>query len=85
MLSKFISEPSIGGTHRERLRELRERGGNNREVSPLPIFETTEPNSSWKGIDSLTWEMNSCQELPKKNTCHERQTEAQWDGQWRVQ
>lgn len=67
-----------------------ERGENNREMSPLGIFETTEPNSSQRGAEALTSERNSCQELPGENTpapgsCQQGQTEARWDRQWRVQ
>lgn len=59
-------------------------------MSLLQIFETTEPNSSQRGAEALTWERNSCQELPGENTCvpgsgHQGQTETQWDRQWRVQ
>lgn len=89
-LASPVQSQLIGITHGERLRELGERGENNREMSPLGVFETTETNSSQRGAEALTWERNSCQELPGENTpapgsCQQGQTEARWDRQWRVQ
>lgn len=88
-LASPVQSQLIGSTQGERLRELGERE-NNREMSLLEGFEITDTNSSQRGAEVLTWERNSCQELPGKNTpapgsCQQGQTEARWDRQWRVQ
>lgn len=50
-LASSFQRHLVGGTHREGLRELGDRGENNREMSLLRIFETTEPNSSQRGAE----------------------------------